>query len=253
MARKRNARLLTVKSTEQLTTHMRRVTLAGEDLDGFPSDVEGGYVKLLFAGETADQPVLRTYTVSQQRYSPNELDIDFMLHVNPDGDVGGVAAAWATSVQVGEQIGIMGPGPATTINTDAQWFLLAADMTALPAMTANLKHLPDDAKGHLVIEIISEDDKQTLPTPNGIDITWVINDSPGSEQSLLADAIQQLDWPTGSAAVWVACEFKSMQRIRQFVRDEKTVPKSHRYISSYWKKGLQEEAHKIAKKEDASN
>ena len=162
-----------------------------------------------------------------------------------------VAASWAVGARVGERASMFGPGPATFVNTEADWYLLAADMTALPALTANLARLPADAGGYVVVEVLTEEDRQTLPAPPGMELIWVVNAEPGSDDSPLHEAVRRLPWLDGRAAVWAACEFKTMKRIRHYLRDERDVPKSRLYVSSYWKRGLQEEAHKIAKREDA--
>ena len=252
MPQKRKARELTVKSASLLTQNMRRLTLHGEELDGFPEDAVGRYFKLVFPSDDPDKPVLRTYTVAKYRPSLNEMDVDFMLHTSPDGSTAGVAAPWAIQAQPGDKMGIFGPGPATFINTDADWYLLAADMTALPALVATLAHLPADAKGYIVIEIIATEDQQELKVPEGMEVIWVVNPQPGSDDSPLYLAIKALAWLEGKVAVWAACEFKTMKKTRQYFKKDRSVEKSHLYISSYWKKGLQEEEHKIAKRDDAA-
>ena len=175
-----------------------------------------------------------------------------MLHISPDGSVGGVAALWAIQAKPGDRMSIFGPGPATFINTDADWYLLAADMTALPALAANFGRLPADAKGYIIVEIIADEDRQDLPVPAGMELIWVVNPEPGSDDSPLYLATKELAWLEGKVAVWAACEFKTMKKTRQYFKQERTVEKSHLYISSYWKRGLQEEEHKIAKSDDAA-
>lgn len=250
MKSRRVARKLTVKSAINLTANMRRVTLEGDDLANFPAESEGAYIKLMFDQAGSDKPAMRTYTVSGQRSAQNEIDVDFMVH-GANGVADGIAAPWSLKATVGETISLFGPGPAKFINTDAKRFLLAADMTALPALTANLKLLPDNARGKVFIEILSEADKQDLPKPENVELIWVINDAPGSDASPLFQAIEQSEWQVGSVAVWVACEFKTMKKIRQYLKVDRGVEKSHLYISSYWKKGNTEEEHKVAKQADA--
>lgn len=252
MAAKRAAKELTVSATRRLTKNMLRLTLQGEDLNNFPEDAVGAYFKLTFDSPDADRPIMRTYTVANYRRELHEIDVDFMLHAGTEGIVDGVAAPWAMQAKVGDPISIFGPGPATFINVDADWYLLAADMTALPALTSNLALLPPHAKGYLVIEILSDEDRQTLPVPESIEVVWVVNPHAGSDTSPLCDAIKNVDWFDGQVAVWTACEFKTMKKIRQYYRDDRKVEKSHLYISSYWKQGLKEEEHKEAKKEDST-
>lgn len=252
ITKRRAPKTLSVKSATYLTPNMRRVTLQGEALASFPENSEGAYVKLLFNQAGNDKPSMRTYTVAEQRSEQNEIDVDFMLHTSHDGSAHGIAAPWSLSVQQGDEISVAGPGPAKFINTDAEYFLLAADMTALPALTANLKRLPVDAQGQVFIEILSEADKQNLAKPDKVEIVWVINDDPGSDKSPLYYSIKQAEPQIDKLAAWVACEFKTMRKIRQYLKTECGIEKSHLYISSYWKRGDTEEQHKIVKQDDTN-
>jgi len=155
----------------------------------------------LFEQPGGNKPIMRTYTVAEQRSAPNEIDVDFMLHTGTDGASHGIAAPWSLSTQTDDEISLFGPGPAKFINTDAECFLLAGDMTALPALTANLKLLPANARGKAFIEILSDADKQDLKAPDNVEIIWVINDAPGSDESPLFHAIEQADWQKGKLSV----------------------------------------------------
>jgi NADPH-dependent ferric siderophore reductase len=250
---KRPPRVLTVKSAVFLTPNMRRLTLEGDALENFPGGSEGAHIKLLFEQDALDKPAMRTYTIAQQRSAQNEIDIDFMLHDSNNRAVQALAAPWSLAAKPGNTISMFGPGLASYINLDADHFLLAADMTALPALTVSLKTLPDNAKGRVFIEILSEEDKQNLPHAEGVEIVWVVNDDPGSDASPLYHAIEQAVWAKGRVAAWVACEFKTMKKIRSYLKVERSLEKSHIYISSYWKRGDTEEQHKIAKQADSES
>ena len=251
---KRIPKTLTVKSAKNLTPNMRRVTLQGDALKDFPANSEGAVIKMLFELPGLDKPPMRTYTLAKQRIAPNEIDVDFMLHnhndVSMQGSSHSIAVPWSLNAKPGDKISFFGPGPVRFINLEADCFLLGADMTALPALKANLKLLPENARGKAFIEILSEADKQDLQIPANIELTWVINDTPGSDASPLFHAIQQADWQLGKVAVWAACEFKTMKKIRNYLKIDRGVEKSHLYISSYWKKGNTEEQHKVARKAD---
>ncbi|EMI53330.1 siderophore-interacting protein, partial [Rhodopirellula sallentina] len=75
---KRPTMALKVVRNLQLTEHMRRVTLAGDALAQLPADQESAYVKLLLHDERRPRPLIRTYTIRNQR--PTEIDIDFVIH-----------------------------------------------------------------------------------------------------------------------------------------------------------------------------
>ncbi len=242
---KRMSRALRVARCHSVTPNMRRITLTGDDLETFPEDQESGYIKLMLPCP-GEQPYVRTYTVLRHRSDVNEIDVDFALH---EGDA--PASSWAAKAQVGDDIVITGPGAKKLIEPSADWFFLAGDMTALPALTVNLETLPSSAKGYAVIEVLTEDDIQPLLAHESIQIHWVVNGKPGSDTSPLVDKVKSMDWMEGEASVWAACEFSSMQKLRKYFKGERGVGKKNLYVSSYWKMGVSEDQHKRIKRKDS--
>ncbi|MEP0071500.1 MAG: siderophore-interacting protein [Marinomonas sp.] len=242
MSRPQPRELIVIKK-QQISTHMLRVTLGGENLSDFPQDQESGYVKLIFPnGE--NKPLMRTYTIRHQR--PTEIDVDFVLHHDS-----GPASSWAVNTKLGDTILVGGPGSKRMISTPSDWYLLVSDMTGLPALSVNLEQLPEDAQGHAVIEIMDETDIQKLKHPKGIELHWIINSMPGGQSDALLDKVKELTWAEGLVGIWVACEFTSMRKLRQFLKNEKQVDRQQMYISSYWKRGDNEDQHKVEKDKDA--
>ena len=237
-------RELEVIRSTPVTEHMLRVTLGGENIGSIPEGQESAYIKLVFPRGEGERPMMRTYTIRHQRAT--EIDVDFALH-----DHAGPASAGAVSAQPGDRITIGGPGPKKLINMEADWFLLAGDMTALPAISVNLAELPADARGHAVIEVTSEADIQALEHPAGIELQWVVNAQPDPSGRPLLDKVASLPSLEGQVAVWAACEFGSMRALRAHLKQVHDIPKSHFYVSSYWKIGQSEDGHKLAKQQDA--
>lgn len=237
-------RELEVLSTRDVTAHMRRITLGGAGMASFPADQASAYIKLVFPTEGDARPLMRTYTVRHHR--ENEIDVDFVIH-----DTAGPASQWAVETQPGDRILVGGPGPKKLINEEADWLLLAGDMTALPAISVNLEVLPRDARGYAVIEVLDQADIQELDKPANLELIWVVNPQPDPSGQVLLDRVKQLDWLNGRPAVWAATEFQSMRNLRAYFKQERQVPKSHLYVSSYWKMGNSEDQHKVAKRQDA--
>ncbi len=247
-------RTLHVLRKVNLTANMVRFTLGGEQLKDFPGDQESGYIKLLLpedcvneSGESVEskRPRMRTYTIRAHRPETLELDIDFVLH----GD-NGPASAWAMNAVEGDEVSIVGPGAKKMVDFSADWFFLAGDMTALPAISVNLEQLPKNARGYAVIEILHEDDRQTINAPEGMELHWVINPVPDRPNSILQDAVKALPWLEGTPYIWVASEFDAMRSLRRYFKQEKGVQRQEIYASSYWKMGTSDEGNKAAKRED---
>ena len=260
MIKRSPPRLLSVKRSYALTPHMQRVVLTGEQLLDFPVGQEGANVKLLipqpgqqapnlaaFRTQAEDRPIVRTYTVRQYRPEDNELDIDFAIHTDAEGR-GGPACAWAINAQPGDMIGVAGPGPRKLNSLQADWFLFAADMTALPAASAILESLADDAVGYAFFEVTSSADAQQLRIPAGIKVKWLVHAHPQKESSQLLEQMQDLQWPAGTPSIFVAGEGNAVRKIRQYVLKERGVARDHVYISPYWKIGLVEDEHQVQKR-----
>lgn len=259
MRKKRPVIQLTVVRKQQISPNMQRITLTGPEVAQLPTDCAGHYLKLLFnphGGTNISQlsedqrPVFRTYTVRSIEPEKQQISIDFMRHevTIPSIEKGGFAAHWAINCKLGESISIGGPNSMQDVNMNADSVIIVADMTALPAAIAKIEALDKSATGDAFLLILQAQDKQTIDTPLGLNIHWVIENQ--SEQ--LVNKVQQKPWPNGSVSVWCACEFSDMRAIREYIGQQQ-VPRTHCYFSSYWKKGCTEDGHKVLKKQDSED
>lgn len=260
MARSRRAppRLAEVKRADRITPNMLRVTFGGDALTGFPVDAASANIKLLLPHDQQDEaayiaslqgegekPVKRTYTVVEYRSDSNELDIDFALHEHS-----GPATRFALNAEPGDKVGIAGPSAPKLVDTDADWFLIAGDMTALPAIEANLKQLPQDAIGHVVLEVQHDDDRRAFTLSERVNVQWLINPEPQSGNSKLADIVMALPWLDGTPAIWVAGEASTVRELRSYFAKARQVDRLHRYTSGYWQIGRDEDEFQMVKRQD---
>ncbi|MBU2676910.1 MAG: siderophore-interacting protein [Gammaproteobacteria bacterium] len=225
---------------------MLRVTLGGPELDGFPEDANGGYIKLRLAEANADskKPLVRTYTVRHYDPATRDLDVDFVIH-----DSDGPAVSWAQTCKPGDEIMVGGPGPKRLLDFSADWFLLVGDMSALPAISANIERMSADAKGYALLEIIHENDRQDLDSPPNLQVDWIVNSEPESHNGVLLDHVKALDWLPGRPSVWVAGEFSQSLSIRSLMKTSRKITREQMYASSYWQIGQTEDGHKISKQQ----
>lgn len=259
MAQPRRAppRLVEVVNKKQMTPNMLRVTFGGQALLGFPTDAASANIKLLLPHEDQDdtayraallgdgkKPIKRTYTVVAYRENNNELDIDFALHANA-----GPATTFATQAQIGDRVGIAGPSSTKLVDVNAEWFLIAGDMTALPAIEANIKKLPANAAGFIVIEVQDNADKRSFTLPNSLNINWLINPEPQYGKSELAEVVMNLAWPTGKPYVWIAGEVSTVRTLHTYFAKTKELEPQHRYTSAYWQIGENEDAFQRVKRQ----
>lgn len=256
--RRPKPKIITVSNAQYLTPNMIRITFSGPEISELRDGSDGAYCKLFLpeAGqsksdfsdqlENGPRPIVRTYTVRHMRSSSGEMDIDFVEH----GD-NGPASVWAIGAKVGSFCGFAGPNPIKIADFQADRYLIAADMSALPVAAATLEKMPRDAVGDAFFEIENVNDKQTIDAPSGVRINWLISKNPACPGSLIVEGIQKLDWPKERVQTCIAGESAMVNALRRYICVEKGVPREDTYISGYWKYGLIEDEHKKVKSADA--
>lgn len=231
-------------STEFLNPHLVRVRVGGPGFAQFENRPETDkYVKIKFTTPAPEShPVTRTYTVRGVDAEAQTLDIDFVVH----GDEG-LAGPWAASVEAGAPISFFGPGGGYRPNPDADWFLLAGDLSAVPAIAAALEALPEDAVGTALIEIDADDAQFDLAAPAGVEVRWLLD--PSHQASLLADAVRELEWRDGHVDVFAHGERESMKALRRVLFDERQLERTQVSLSGYWARGRTEDRFQAEKRE----
>ncbi|QDG79598.1 siderophore-interacting protein [Labrenzia sp. PHM005] len=261
---KRKPRILTVKSAVYLSPNMIRVTFAGPELEGFPLNQEGANCKLVlpregesrsdfeayFAPDGPDEKVhpVRTYTVRAYRSDTLELDIDFVAH----GD-SGPATRWAQQAKPGAFLGFFGPSQKKIKEFYADWYLVAADLSAMPVAEAVLEQMPQNAKGIAVFEVPSEEDIREIQVPEKFSVHWLIQEDPHVASSAQFDFIASMEWPAGVVQTCIAGESSVIRELRGYLNNTRQVPRKDTYISGYWKIGIVEDEHqKMKRAEEAA-
>jgi NADPH-dependent ferric siderophore reductase len=264
-----------VVRVEQLTRHMIRVVLGdsgkGTGFDTFtPIGKTDAYVKLVFVDDAVDvgtleQPLtldsftgldhsVRTYTVRHADTERREITIDFVVH----GDHG-IAGPWAAAAAPGKRIFVMGPNGAYTPDPTADWHLLAGDEAALPAISAALEALPDNAIGKVFLEVAGPEDEIELTAPAGVDVVWIyrggradlIGDDCAGDNAPLVATVTEAPWLPGQVQVFIHGEAQAvMHNLRPYIRKVRGVDaKWASSISGYWRRGRTEETFRQWKRE----
>ncbi|MFB6578990.1 siderophore-interacting protein [Streptomyces sp. NPDC056402] len=261
---------LEVLRTRRLGHSFLRVTFGGESLAGFrsggfdqslslflpapdqehtvlPSTDEDTWFAAWRAMPEEERPVMRSYTVREQRRTPegaDEVDIDFVLH----GD-SSPASRWAGRAVTGRRIMAIGPAVAENksvrfqppADTDEIW--MYADETALPAAAAILDRLPAGTRVKAWFEVPHEDDRLDLRAPADADITWIVRESGGRERTeQVLGALRAADPSTAVAPyAWLAGEAGTIRAVRRHVVQERSVDRRAVRFTGYWRLGASEE------------
>ena len=232
-------RRLTVTRVTELTPRMRRITLAGPELQGFTSLGSDDHIKLLFGCSPEEQrtidardmgrdggvrPTMREYTPRRVDPAANELDIDFVLH----GD--GPASTWAAQATPGQTLDIAGPRASLVVPDIFDSYLLIGDETAIPAIARRLEELPAGRQVVAVVQIEDEQERQPLPSKAQVEVIWVRR----HEQDLL-DLLDNLAMPQGTAYCWIALE-KTLTRQAKALLLAKGADEDALKAAAYWRR-----------------
>lgn len=220
---------------------MRRITLQGAELEGFPQAGPASYIKLIFPEPGQTEPVrplpdgpravsMRTYTPLAIRPELLEVDVDFVLH----GE--GPASTWAAQAAVGKVLFLMGPGPGYPVDTAATQHLLIADDSALPALETILAALPASAQARVLLEVISDAEQRPLHSPAALDVAWLPRGSDHHAAGQPLEKALRAGPPIAAdTRIYLACEAAAMRRIRKLLTDELGVDRSRIVGRGYWK------------------
>ncbi|KNB50754.1 siderophore-interacting protein [Streptomyces caatingaensis] len=249
-------RLLEVRKVDRITPSTVRVTFGGEELEGFCEQAPTDHVKLCFAEDGAElpvepvvvndtwmdapvEPITRDYTVRHYRRDTRELDVDMVLHGR------GVASSWAERAEPGMRLGVLGPRGSEVLPMVHDWYLLAAEETALPALARWLEKLPAGVRVIAFAEVAGPEDEQEFRTATDLTMTWLHRGSaPAGTTDLLERAIRAAELPAdGLGFAWVAGEATSLKPVRRYLRRELGLAKEQVDVDGYWKRGVENHDH----------
>ncbi|MGW0751820.1 siderophore-interacting protein [Streptomyces sp. NPDC002587] len=269
---------LDVLRTRRLGHSFLRVTFGGESLADFrsggfdqslslflptgdqehtvlPSTDEDTWFAAWRAMPDGERPVMRSYTVREQRRTAggvDEVDIDFVLHGAGTSAADAAdcpAARWAGRAVTGRRIMAIGPAVAENksvrfqppAGSDAIW--MYADETALPAAAAILDRLPAGTPVRAWLEVPHEDDRLPLDTLAEADITWIVRGSAGRERTEQLLSVLRAEDPRPAQApyVWLAGESGTIRAVRRHFVQERSVDRRAVRFTGYWRLGASEE------------
>ncbi|WP_256041457.1 siderophore-interacting protein [Cryobacterium sp. SO1] len=249
---------LHVERREQLSPHLVRIVLGGDQFDTVVTNASTDkYVKIYFAkpelGLTPpfdvpalratlapeDAPVTRTYTVRQVDLEARTLSIDFVVH----GDEG-LAGPWANAAQPGDPLTFSGPSGGYAPDPAAAWHLFAGDQSALPAIAAALAALPATAQGLAFLQAADSTEMLDLVAPEAVQIQWLFEPGP----AVLAEAVDAAAWLPGRPQVFAHGERTAMKGLRE-IFSAHGVLRSELSLSGYWAQGRTEDRFQAEKRE----
>lgn len=243
-------RVLKVQQVQRITPHMVRITLTGDALAGYAPTGPAEHIRVFFprpGQDTIGQPELgpngivypegqapeagRVYTPRRWDAAAQELDFEVALH----GD--GPGANWAARVEPGSPVVLTGPGGPYRVDPNADWYLLAGDDAALPAIAAILETLPAAARVQVFAEVSGPEEEQDFALAGRGNVTWLHREEGEIPGRLLEAAIRNAALPPGNGRIWTACEADVMRAIRKHLLFDRGLDRKAIHTHGYWKQG----------------
>jgi NADPH-dependent ferric siderophore reductase len=235
-----------VIAVRDLSAVMRRIVLGGEGLAHYRSSgAPDEWLRLMVPPERqrrvelpvkqgqqfhfADpQPAPRWYSVRRWDAERAELTVDVVVHAT------GVATRWAEQVEPGDQLLISQPH-GRGVDPTADWVLILADQTGIPAASRILESLTERQHAHAVFEAPNEAATFTPTSPADLKVCWAYNPDPATIPSPLSAAVRTIELPPGRGYVWMAGEAGCARDVRRYFRHELKWRSAHYDIVGYWR------------------
>lgn len=232
--------LATVVAVAQVTSRIRRITLEVDHPAALRLRPEGdAAVGVYFDPAPFDparsDPMLpnpgRNYTVRRHTVdgARARIDLDVLVHGH------GIGSTWAATTTVGATVGLdharswYQPGV-------ADWQLLVADLSGLPAAARIVEQLPAGASVTALVEVLDDDDLDYLPVRPGITVIPAVGTGNGRGPSRLAKLVRTWPHPDGTGYCWFGGEAAESRAVRKHFRGLGwTVDRLD--VTGYWRSG----------------
>ena len=245
-----------VVRTERHTPSIHRVTIASDEIRDFPflgfdhwfrlflprpdqdafrmPDLDGRRWWPSFLAIHEDvRPHCANYTVAAFRPEVGELDVDFVVHCDPDGEPEGRAAIWACGARPGDELAMLDQGCIFDCPDDATEVIVAAEETGLPGVVGIAASLPRHAVGRIIQEVPTAADVRVLDAPLGVEVTWIVREHVVPGRAALAELQRHVPTDDRGYAFVVGESTLATEGRRHLHRAG--LPKSRITFSGFWK------------------
>jgi NADPH-dependent ferric siderophore reductase len=219
----------TVQSVCRIAPRMARVTLGGPGMSAFRCDEPTQWVKLFVTDPLDGQTVGRAYTVRNQLSPEPRIDIDIVLHGK------GPAARWAEVAAPGQEVSFGDPRGGFRREPGAEFYLLAGDESAQPAVLTIAESLPSGMRGCVYLEVDGPQAEMEVSWAADLDVVWVHRATVQPKGEALRNAVLKAPVPEQRVAAWAAGESGAVRDIRRHFVDSIGLDRRGAYAKGYWK------------------
>ena len=170
------------------------------------------------------------YTVRSWDPMVGRMAVWFVVHGHPSG-----VGAWAAECQPGDRVALWGPRHGFGTGHRGRNYLFVSDESGLAAVASLLESLPQSVQATVFAETIDEGHVVPLPRQG---ISWLYRGNQPAGGNLLYDAVRSTNLDTSGLVAWGAGESRLMTRIRKYLRNDRGMPATSLYMTSYWRRSM---------------
>jgi NADPH-dependent ferric siderophore reductase len=245
MATKLKPRLTQVISVTDISPHLRRIVLGGDDLLTFPVGEEGAHVKVILplssgalpnlSFDDSNRPLMRSYTIQRYDAADNQLTLDFVVNRHQ-----GPGTNWALSAKVGDALGIAGPEPKKLTHVNAACYLLVGELTSINMVRGFAKTIRAANAGATIYGFIqvptAADITMDPESSRELNLQWLVEET---QHSTLSEQVRGLAGQLPSdTQVFMGLEANEARRLRGILLNEIGLNRSDVRGTGYWKQGV---------------
>ncbi len=233
---------LQVAVIADITPRLRRISLTGPELDRF--EFQAGQDMMFVFPRGEDETVRRRYTIRQFDRVNRMIDLDFVLHGN------GPAVTWATTVQPGDYVLVVGPRGSITLDAEADWHLFVGDETSIPGALAMMEELSPAIPAIALLSVTGPEDE--LPVENEGETRRVVwlhgGEDPRARIPQMVEALRAVELPEGRGRVYIAGEVMQVAALKKAALER--VPAQQVTFKPYWSLGKANAQHGEPEKQE---
>ena len=121
---------------------------------------------------------------------------------------------------------------------DADWYILAGDETALPAIATIIETLPASIPAQVYLEVLDNAEEQELPNLPLVQVFWLHR---GHNQAvpgqMLLSALRNISIPEGNGHVWIGCEASVVRSAKKMFIEDRFLDETKIHAQGYWQHG----------------
>ena len=248
-----------IQNKSVISPYLMRITLCAPEFSSWPEKCFGSHIKLFLPRLGQHQPLLptmtpngiqwnipknlrpitRTYSVRKLCRDRSTLNLECVTY-HP-----GQASLWLQHANIGETIGIVGPGPKALFQPKFKNQYFIGDLSALPAFSSAIESLTSEHKVKALITVPDPQASLSIKAKAQLNLQWFYQSVPDHKPIIhylkTFLPLNQVE----NCSYSIAGESSLVLEARKHIKARQSLLRAEHYLYAvpYWKQGNKEESY----------